>query len=325
MGKGVISDEHKMCSSSARSFVLKQADVILLVGARLNWILHYGMPPRYSENVKFIHIELLPEEIDAAKKSEIGLLGHAKAIMTQMLNKLPSESLQEEGSNWLESINKKKETSIAIFDELRSDRSSPMNYYCCLSIINDFIPKNAIIVNEGSETMDIGRTVLLNHEPKSRLDAGSWGTMGVGMGQAIAGALYKPDVGCIYVAGDSAFGFSAMEFEVVTRYNLPVIVVIVNNNGIGPFNPEDYYGEPTVEGRLQHPVKSLAPQTRYEKIAIALGADGYFVETADDLEKIMKKVTKTVPFKPTVINCMISTTAMRGKPAAPPFAKIGKL
>lgn len=132
---------------------------------------------------------------------------------------------------------------MAIFEELRNDKCSPMNYYCALSIVNDYIPKDATIVNEGSDTMDIGRTVLLNYLPKTRLDAGSWGTMGVGMGQAIAGAIATPQSGCVFVAGDSAFGFSAMEFEVVTRYNLPVIVVIINNNGIGPWNPDEFAGK----------------------------------------------------------------------------------
>lgn len=132
--------------------------------------------------------------------------------------------------------------SLNIFSELMKDRTAPMNYYCALSIVNNFIPKGAIIVNEGSDTMDIGRTVLLNDEPRSRLDAGTWGTMGVGMGQAIAASLVKPNPGCVFVCGDSAFGFSAVEFEVVARYQLPVLVVIINNNGIAPFNPDDYFG-----------------------------------------------------------------------------------
>lgn len=276
--------------------------------------------------MKFIHIELLPEEIDSGRKATIGLNGHAKAIMNQILKELTVNPVHvKQDSSWMQGINDKKAKSIKIFEELRSDTKSPMNYYCALSIVDKHIPKNAIIVNEGSETMDIGRTVLNNYTPKSRLDAGSWGTMGVGMGQAIAAALVNPDPGCVFVAGDSAFGFSAMEFEVVTRYNLPVVVVIINNNGIGPWNPESYYGESTTTGRLQHPAKSLAPDTRYEKIAQALGAKGIFVKTAEELAAAMKEVTSTKPFKPAVINCMISTTAMRGKPAAPPFAKIGKL
>lgn len=327
MGKGVIPDDHDLCSSSARSYVLKSADVILLVGARLNWILHYGLPPRYAKDVKFIHIEILPEEIDSGRKAEIGLCGHAKAIMEQMVGKLGSIPIKvDKRSEWMKKIQDEKDKSVAVFKELIEDRCEPMNYYCALSIVDKYIPKDALIVNEGSDTMDIGRTVLLNYEPKSRLDAGSWGTMGVGMGQAIAAALYRPNPGCVFVCGDSAFGFSAMEFEVVTRYKLPVIVVIINNNGIGPFNPDDYMGTETTEQRMKdYPGKSLAPETKYEVMGQAFGAKGIFVKTADGLEKAIKEATATRPFKPTVINCMISVTASRGKPAAPPFAKTGKL
>merc|ERR1719506_2747791 len=122
------------------------------------------------------------------------------------------------------------------------DRSAPMNYYCALGIINKHIPKDVVIVNEGSDTMDIGRTVLMNSLPRKRLDAGTWGTMGVGMGQAIAAALVHPEPGVMAVMGDSAFGFSGMEFEVVSRLQLPVVIVILNNNGIGANNPDDWVG-----------------------------------------------------------------------------------
>ena len=194
--------------------------------------------------MKFIHVEVLPEEIDAGRKATIGLNGHAKAIMAQIVAEVKAQSLKlDKSSSWLKGVFEKKDQSVKIFTELMEDRTAPMNYYCALSIVNKYIPKDAIIVNEGSDTMDIGRTVLLNYEPKSRLDAGTWGTMGVGMGQAIAAALVKPNPGCVFVAGDSAFGFSAMEFEVVTRYQLPVVVVIINNNGIGAFNPDEYFGK----------------------------------------------------------------------------------
>lgn len=143
------------------------------------------------------------------------------------------------------------------------------------------------------------------------------------MPQAIAGALVCPNPGCVFVAGDSAFGFSAMEFEVVCRYQLPVIVVIINNNGIGAMNPEDWMGlSETTEERLQYPSKSLTPECHYEGIATALGATGVFVDTPQALEKAVSAAVANVPFKPTIINCMISTTASRGKSSPLPWAKV---
>eukprot|EP00746_Dinoflagellata_sp_MGD_P081161 gnl/MRDRNA2_/MRDRNA2_32311_c0_seq2.p1 gnl/MRDRNA2_/MRDRNA2_32311_c0~~gnl/MRDRNA2_/MRDRNA2_32311_c0_seq2.p1 ORF type:complete len:175 (+),score=34.21 gnl/MRDRNA2_/MRDRNA2_32311_c0_seq2:65-589(+) len=174
--------------------------------------------------------------------------------------------------------------------------------------------------------MDIGRTVLMNSLPRRRLDAATWGTMGVGLGQAIAGALVHPDPGVMAVLGDSAFGFSGMEFEVVSRLNLPVVVVILNNNGIGANNPDAWMDSTgSTADRLQHPSKSLTPSCHYEGIASALGATGVFVDSADALEAAMKSAVSDRPFKPTLINCMISTKAGRSKESPLPFAPVGKL
>lgn len=331
MGKGVISDDHPLCVSSARSFSLKNADVILLVGARLNWILHYGMPPRYKNDVKFIHIEKLPEEIGQSRLPAVALCGDAKAITGQLLENLDKVHFKVDiNSQWIKSLKDKSTKSKAIFSKLSNDRSAPMNYYCALGIVNKYIPHDAIIMNEGSDTMDIGRTVLMNYEPKKRLDAASWGTMGVGMGQSIAAALCNPDPGCVAVFGDSAFGFSGMELEVITRYQLPVVCVIINNNGIGPYNPQTWKTfrgkslSSNTSDRLKYPVKSLSPLAHYEGFATALGAKGVYVDTADDLEKACKDALSQRPFKPTVINCIISKFTSRGKKAAPVWAS-GKL
>ena len=330
MGKGVIDDNHPLNSSSARSHVLRTADVILLVGARLNWILHYGQPPRFKRDVKFIHVEILPEEVGASVPAAVALVGHAKAICNQLVSGLAQIPVKvDPNSAWMQGIGEKAATSRALFRELSEDRSSPMNYYCALGIINKHMPQDAMIMNEGSDTMDIGRTVLMNSNPRARLDAASWGTMGVGMGQTMAMALVNPNPGCVAVFGDSAFGFSGMEFEVVTRLNLPVLIVIINNNGIGGFNPETYTDvrgsalDDSTESRLKYPAKSLTPSCRYEGIATALGATGVFVDTADDLEREFVKAASIRPFKPTIINCMINVRAGRGKSSPPPFAAVG--
>jgi 2-hydroxyacyl-CoA lyase 1 len=327
MGKGVLPDDDPLCMSSARTTALKGADVILLVGARLNWILHYGRPPRYQRGVKFIHVEILPEEIGHSLPPEVALCGDAKAITRQLVDGLAQHPIKVAAdSPWMQQLNAESAKSRQLFEELAADRKSPMNYYCALSIIDKLIPRDAVIMNEGSDTMDIGRTVLNNYHPRKRLDAATWGTMGVGMGQAIAGALVCPNPGCVAVFGDAAFGFSAMEFEVVTRYKLPVIAIIINNNGIGAFNPVDFgKADGSTEARLKYPAKSLTPSCRYDQIAEALGATGVFVTTADELQEAVAKATAKKPFEPTVINCMISTTASRGKAAAPPFAAVGKL
>lgn len=326
MGKGVVDDEHELCVSSARAAALKGADVILLVGARLNWILHYGRPPRYGRGVKIIQVEILPEEIGHSVPPEVPLVGHAKAISSQLLDGLKETPVRcSKDSEWVVSLRQAGAKSADLFAQLAMDRSAPMNYYCALGIINKYLPKDVVIVNEGSDTMDIGRTVLMNSLPRKRLDAGTWGTMGVGMGQAIAGALVHPNPGVVAVLGDSAFGFSGMEMEVVCRMELPIIVVIINNNGIGAMNPTDWMGLSGTTDRFKYPAKSLTPACRYDVMASGFGAKGVLVETADALEEAIRAATSIKPFRPTLINAIISVSASRGKASPPPFAKVGKL
>lgn len=322
MGKGVLPDDHPLCVSSARSTALKGADAILLVGARLNWILHYGRPPRYQRGVKIIHVELLPEEVGHSIPAEVALIGQAKVIVGQLVEGLgASWPKVPQDSAWIQSLSEASQRSQAIFLSHAENRVAPMNYYCALSIINKHTPRDAVVMNEGSDTMDIGRTVLNNYLPRKRLDAGTWGTMGVGLGQSIAAALCCPDPGCVAVMGDSAFGFSGMELEVVCRLQLPVIIVILNNNGIGPWNPTEFAEGAGTDKRLSHPSKSLTPSCHYEGMATALGATGIFVTTPDELEEAFAKAVATKPFKPTLINCMIDVNAHTAKTAAPPFAK----
>jgi 2-hydroxyacyl-CoA lyase 1 len=288
----------------------------------LNWILHYGRPPRYQRGVKIIHVELLPEEVGHSIPAEVALIGHAKAITGQLLAGLSATPVKVPAdSAWITTLQQEGKKSQATFLSNANDRSTPMNYYCALGIINKHTPRDAIIMNEGSDTMDIGRTVLNNYLPRKRLDAATWGTMGVGMGQAIASALVCPNPGCVTVIGDSAFGFSGMELEVVCRLELPVIIVVINNNGIGAMNPTDYGGASGTEKRLKYPAKSLTPSCHYEGMAQAFGATGVFCTTADELEEAFQRAVATKPFKPTLINCMINTTVSRAKESAPPFAK----
>ena len=156
--------------------------------------------------------------------------------------------------------------------------------------------------------------------------------MGVGLPQAMAAcAVYEGRRPVVAVMGDSAFGFSGMEFEVVCRYQMPIVVVILNNNGIGSFNPESYYEQHSTQGdmqtRLRHPGKALSPRAHYEQLATAFGGDGYFVETAEQLELAVQTAFSGETWRPAIINCMIATDVV-GKPKtneAPPFAPPAKL
>ncbi|PVD30148.1 hypothetical protein C0Q70_09410 [Pomacea canaliculata] len=191
MGKGVVPDNHPLCVAAARSKALQEADLVLLLGARLNWILHFGAPPRFRPDVKIIQVDICAEEIGNNVYPVVPLLGDISAVVQQAMS---------------------------------ADHSVPLNYYAAFSEIQKVLPKDCMIVNEGSNTMDIGRTMMPNILPRHRLDAGTFGTMGVGIGFAVAAAIwcrdYAPGKRVVCVEGDSAFGFSGMEIETLTRNDL---------------------------------------------------------------------------------------------------------
>ncbi|XP_026682019.1 2-hydroxyacyl-CoA lyase 1-like [Diaphorina citri] len=175
------------------------------------------------------------------------------------------------------------------------DESVPLNYYAAIHAVQVSIPDNCIIVGEGANTMDIGRSLLLNNLPRHRLDAGTFGTMGVGLGFALAAALYcnhyAPGKRVVCVQGDSAFGFSGMELETLVRYRLPVILVIVNNNGIYGGFDEATYASIVESGEVTtvSPPTSLGPSLRYEKMMAVFGHDGYLCTTVPQIKQAMKK------------------------------------
>ena len=277
MGKGVVSDDHPLSVGAARSHALEEADVILLAGARLNWIMHFGRRPRFNPNVKVIQLDLHPEQIGHNVPAEVALVGDGRAIMGQFNAELADDPwTYAPETPWRHSIAEKIAANEEAVAFMRADDSAPMNYYRAFRDIAEWLHPDDIIVGEGANTMDIGRTQMANLKPRHRLDAGSYGTMGIGLGFAVAAAVCNPGQRIVSVQGDSAFGFSGMEMETICRYNLPVVVVILNNNGIG-----GGLAELPTEG--PPPPNMYLPSARYEKIGEAFGAGSFYVEDPADL------------------------------------------
>nr|XP_019581542.1 PREDICTED: 2-hydroxyacyl-CoA lyase 1 [Rhinolophus sinicus]XP_019581543.1 PREDICTED: 2-hydroxyacyl-CoA lyase 1 [Rhinolophus sinicus] len=317
MGKGVIPDNHPNCVGAARSRALQFADVIVLFGARLNWILHFGLPPRYQPDVKFIQVDICAEELGNNVRPAVTLLGDINAVTKQLLEQFDKTPWQYPlESKWWKTLREKMRSNEAASKELASQKSLPMNYYTVFYHVQEQLPKDCIVVSEGANTMDIGRTVLQNYLPRHRLDAGTFGTMGVGLGFAIAAALVakdrNPGQRVICVEGDSAFGFSGMEVETICRYNLPIVLLVVNNNGIYQgFDTATWkdilkFGDATAVA----PPMCLLPNSHYEQVITAFGGKGYFVQTPKELQESLRQSLADTT-KPSLINIMIEPQAMR--------------
>ncbi|KAM5156774.1 2-hydroxyacyl-CoA lyase 1 [Mantella aurantiaca] len=317
MGKGVVPDNHQYSVAAARSSALLHADVILLLGARLNWILHFGLSPRYRPDVKIIQVDICPEELGNNVKPVASLLGDINAVTQQLLDELQKTTWKYPSTTgWWKDLRTKIKANEENSKVLASQTTLPMNYYTVFHHVKQILPNDCIIVSEGANTMDIGRTVLQNFNPRHRLDAGTFGTMGVGLGFAIAAAMVvrdeSPEKRVVCVEGDSAFGFSGMEVETICRHNLPIIIIVVNNNGIyngldeGTWNAMVKAGEPA---SVTPPI-SLLPNARYEQVMTAFGGKGYFVQTPEELQKALK-ASFSEKRLPSLINVMIDPQSDR--------------
>jgi len=306
MGKGVVPDTHPLSVAPARGLALQEADVVVLLGARLNWIMHFGLPPRFDPNVKIIQADIAAEEIGRNVPAEVGLVGDLKAVVGQLNAELAANPFTfAPDAAWHEQLAAKVEENKTFVQNMMNDDTVPMGYYRVLRELQEQAPPGTMIQAEGAQTMDISRSVLMHDEPRRRLDAGSFGTMGVGLGQAVAAAVVHPDRKTICLEGDSAFGFSGMEVETACRYKLPIVFVIVNNNAIGggvDSLPED---------RFQSPASGYTIDAGYEKMIEGFGGKGYLVRTPAELGTSLKQALDDD--MPSIINVLIDPHA-RAKP-----------
>ncbi|MDX2218326.1 MAG: oxalyl-CoA decarboxylase [Burkholderiales bacterium] len=307
MAKGLLPDTHEQCASAARSFVLPEADVVLLIGARLNWLLSHGKGKTWGGKSskdwggqKFIQIDISPQEADSNVKIDAPLVGDIESCVEALLAGMGS-SWAKPSAEWLGAIADKKGKNIAKMSETLAKDPSPMNFHSALNVVRDIVKANpdAMFVNEGANALDFTRSIVDMYKPRKRIDVGTWGIMGVGMGYCVAAAV-ETGQQVIAIEGDSAFGFSGMEVETICRYNLPVCIVIMNNNGVYKGTDVDPTGRdpaPTV----------FVKGARYDMLMQAFGGVGAHVTTPAELRKAMEDAIRSR--KPTLINAVIDETA----------------
>jgi 2-hydroxyacyl-CoA lyase 1 len=308
-GKGVMPDDHPLSAGAARTLALQQADVVFLMGARFNWILHFGLPPRYATDVKVVQLDISPESMHQNKPADVPLLGDGKAIMQQLNQALQGRQwFHPEGSPWRQALAAKAAENAAMIAPQIDDNSSPGGYYRLFKDIREWLPKNVVLCSEGATTMDIGGTQMPLENPRSYMNAGSYGTMGVGLGIVVAACCVHPDRPVVHVSGDSAIGFSGMEMETLCRYGMPAKIVILNNGGIGPGMPEI----------PSNPMLNMRPNTliygaRYDKMMQAFGGYGAYVEDTKDVRGALDELMNFPG--PGVVNIKLSQGSQRKQQA----------
>uniref|UniRef100_A0A6Q2YW37 2-hydroxyacyl-CoA lyase n=1 Tax=Esox lucius TaxID=8010 RepID=A0A6Q2YW37_ESOLU len=318
MGKGLLPDNHPNCVAAARSrSALLQADVVVLLGARLNWILHFGLPPRFDPHVKVIQVDLCAEEMGNNVRPAAALLGDISAVVKQLLDHVRKDGWKYPAdTEWWTTLKQKMDANTKMTMALALQVTSPMTYYQVFHHIGQLLPRDCILVSEGANTMDIGRTMLPNCLPRHRLDAGTFGTMGVGLGFAIAAAAVQRGQNTgqrvVCVEGDSAFGFSGMEVETMCRYKLPVVIIVVNNNGIYSGVDAETWEMMGKMGELTTvaPPVTLLPDARYDEVMNAFGGRGFLVRTKEELLSALQ-ISLSDWERPSLLNVLIDPSSDR--------------
>ena len=303
MAKGLLPDTHPQCAGAARSTVLKDSDVVMLIGARLNWLLSHGKGKSWGEpgSKRFIQIDIDPKEMDSNIEIAAPLVGDIGSCVSALLEGIDGKWAASP-AEWTDAVKAKRDDNIAKMAPRLMKNSAPMDFHGALGALRTIIKvrPDAFLVNDGANTLDLARGVIDMYQPRKRLDVGTWGVMGIGMGFAIAAAIEtgKP---VLAVEGDSAFGFSGMEVETICRYRLPICIVIFNNDGIyrgtdvNPTGGSD--AAPTV----------FVKGSRYDKMMEAFGGTGVHVTTPDELKRAVNEAMDSG--RPTLINAVIDPAA----------------
>lgn len=305
MAKGVLPDNGPLSAISCRSDIMEKADVVLIAGARLNWMLSFGKG-KWNPEMKFIQLDVEPQEIDVNVPIAAPVVGDLSLSLDALLKGMEGKKMQTD-PDWLTSLQAETKVKNAKFAERLSDASklSPMNHWSALSAVKPVLEANpdVILVNEGANTLDDTRDAIDMSLPRHRVDCATWAIMGMGMGSAI-GAAVATGKKVVAIEGDSAFGFSGMDFSTITRFNLPVTVVIFNNGGI-----YNHIGvNPTTIPDLE---KDPAPTTldfdRYDMMGEVFKCDHSYVSTPEELKSALEAAIASG--KPNIINVQLAPDA----------------
>ena len=293
MAKGLLPDNHSQSAAAARSLAIGRADVVMLIGARLNWLLAHGKGPLWSGSTRYVQVDISPTEIDSNRPIAAPVVGDIKSAIAAFLTALKPNQIRS-NAEWLEEIAERKRKNIEGMTARLDADPNPMNFFSALRAVRAALDDkpDVYVVNDGANTLDFTRNIVDMYEPRRRLDSGTWGVMGISMGYAI-GAAVVSGKRVLAIVGDSAFGFCGMEIETICRYQLPVVTLIFNNNGI--YRGDEIGSAPSPTGLFQN--------ARYDKLIEAFGGAAYHVTDTQSLTQAL--IVALAKGKPALINCVI--------------------
>ena len=289
LSRGTVPEDHPLAFLNARAKAFAQADVILSVGTRFNYIVQFGQPPRFAENLKVIQVDVNPAELGHNRAVDVPIAGDARAVLEQLLTEAKGVIDPKRGSSWAATLRAIDDDKQLEMNKAMSNDQTPIHPLRLCKEVKDFMRRDAILVVDGQEILNFGRQSIPTFVPGHRLNSGVFGCMGVGLPFAIGAKVAKPEAQVVVLHGDGSYGINANEIDTAVRHNIPILAVISNNGGW------------TADPDKNKPGRNLG-YIRYDKIAENVGAHGEYVEKPDDIRPALERAWKSG--KPAVVNVM---------------------
>ena len=298
ISRGTVPEDHELSFLNARSKAFTEADVVVAVGTRFNWVVQFGRPPRFNENLKVIHVDINPTQMHWNRQADVPIVGDARAVLEQLTEAARGKIDPKRYSAWVGKLRVLDAEKNAEQEKAMSSDDLPMHPLRLCKEVRDFLKRDAILIVDGQEILNFGRQSIPTFMPGHRLNSGAFGCMGVGLPFGVGAKVAKPDKQVLVLHGDGSFGINAMEIDTAVRHRIPVVVVISNNGG---WTADAPWGTP-----LPKPGRNLG-RTRYDRMAMELGAHGEFVEKPNEIRPALERAFASG--QPAVVNVMTDEKA----------------
>jgi len=300
--RGVIAEDHDYCYLTARSAAFREADLILVIGTRMNYMIGHAAPPRFNADAPLVRVDIDPTEIDASPRADLGIAGDARAVLNQLVDASKGRISTDRYRSWRERLGGSNNRKVAEQEKILANASTPIHPLRLCKEIRDFLDRDAVLIVDGQEILNFGRQSIPTYVARHRINSGCFGTMGVGLPLGIGAKVAAPDKQVLVLHGDGSFGMNAMEIDTAARHGIAITVVISMNGGW------------TADPNKEKPGRDLGFK-RYDKMAEALGAHGEYVESPDDIRAALERAAAAnAKGQPAVVN--VKTDADAGAATA---------
>ena len=287
ISRGMVAEDHPLAFLNARAKAFAEADVLLVVGTRFNYVINFGRPPRFSADLKVIHVDIDPGALGQNRAAEVPIAGDARAVLQQLLAEARGRLDPGRTAPWVGRLRVLDADKQADMDKAMATDDVPIHPLRLCKEVRDFLPRDAILVVDGQEILNFGRQSIPTYVPGHRLNSGPFGCMGVGLPFGVGAKVAKPDTPVVVLHGDGSYGINAMEIDTAVRHRVPVLAVISNNGGW------------TADPQKNKPGRTLG-HLRYDRMAEAFGAHGEYVDKPHEIRPALDRAAASG--KPAVVN-----------------------